>query len=135
MGDELEQVLRGKMLHDVLYAIPISHPIAVEIDRLTEELARYKEALEEYGHKCAKCGSVLQLVRPGKHQCQYCEMESALTAELARYKQGVEVNGYVTGVPDDIDANLYFASGWSRDIGKLKGKVRVLVMPMEDKNE
>lgn len=46
MGDELEQVLRGKMLHDVLYAIPISHPIAVEIDRLTTERYRYKEALE-----------------------------------------------------------------------------------------
>ena len=53
MGDELEQALRGKTLHDVLHAIPISHPIAVEIDRLTEELAdsqqecdRLKEELE-----------------------------------------------------------------------------------------
>ena len=46
MGDELEQVLRGKMLHDVLYAIPISHPIAVEIDRLTAELDRYKQGVE-----------------------------------------------------------------------------------------
>lgn len=66
-------------------------------EEVMKERDRYKAALakvmEEYGHKCAKCGSVLQLVRPGKHQCQYCEMESALTAELARYKQGVEVDG------------------------------------------
>ena len=47
MGDELEQVLRGKMLHDVLCAIPISHPIAVEIDRLTTELAEARDRLQE----------------------------------------------------------------------------------------
>ena len=46
MGDELEQALLGKTLHDVLCAIPISHPIAVEIDRLTAELDRYKQGVE-----------------------------------------------------------------------------------------
>ena len=106
----------------------IAEEVMKERDRYKAALA---EVMEEYGHKCAKCGSVLQLVRPGKHQCQYCEMESALTAELARYKQGVEVEGYVIGVPSDIDANLYFASGWSRELGKLRGKVRVLVMKVE----
>ena len=70
----------------------LAEEVMKEQDRLTAELA---EAREEYGYKCAKCGSVLQLVRPGKHQCQYGEMESALTAELARYKQGVEVEDFV----------------------------------------
>ena len=70
----------------------IAEEVMKERDRYKAALA---EVMEEYGHKCAKCGSVLQLVRPGKHQCQYCEMESALTAELDRYKQGVEMDGEV----------------------------------------
>ena len=97
-------------------------PYQVTIDKLTAELA---EVREEYGHKCAKCGSVLQLVRPGKHQCQYCEMESALTAELARYKQGVEVEDFVNryGV---LEAEYELRP-------ELWGKrVRVLVMKVEE---
>lgn len=97
-------------------------PYQVTIDKLTAELA---EVREEYGHKCAKCGSVLQLVRPGKHQCQYCEMESALTAELARYKQGVEVDDFVNhyGV---LQAEYELPT-------HLRGKrVRVLIMKVEE---
>ena len=87
--------------------------------------AALADVMEEYGHKCAKCGSVLQLVRPGKHQCQYCEMESALTAELARYKQGVEVEDFVNryGV---LEAEYELRP-------ELWGKrVRVLVMKVEE---
>ena len=97
-------------------------PYQVTIDKLTAELA---EMREEYGHKCAKCGSVLQLVRPGKHQCQYCEMESALTAELARYKQGVEVEDFVNhyGV---LEAEFELRPDlWGK-------RVRVLVMKVEE---
>ena len=50
-------------------------PYQATIDKLTAELA---EVREEYGHKCAKCGSVLQLVRPGKWQCQKCELDNML---------------------------------------------------------
>ena len=117
-------------------------PYQVTIDKLTAELA---EMREEYGHKCAKCGSVLQLVRPGKHQCQYCEMESALTAELAaekkfsqdriddieelhlelaRYKQGVEVRDFVNHY--GILENEFELHSHLRD-----KRVRVLVMKDE----
>ena len=101
-------------------------PYQVTIDKLTAELA---EMREEYGHKCAKCGSVLQLVRPGKHQCQYCEMESALTAELARYKQGVEVEVTV----DSYDyGNTSFICEDIKLPSEFRGqRVRVLVMKEE----
>ena len=96
------------------------------IDRLTAELA---EVREEYGHKCAKCGSVLQLVRPGKYQCQYCEMESALTIELDRYKQGVEVEVTV----DSYDyGDTSFICEYIKLPGEFRGqRVRVLVMKDE----
>ena len=100
----------------------IAEEVMKERDRYKAALA---EVMEEYGHKCAKCGSVLQLVRPGKHQCQYCEMESALTAELARYKQGVEVEDFVNryGV---LEAEYELRP-------ELWGKrVRVLVMKVEE---
>ena len=100
----------------------IAEEVMRERDRLMAELA---EVREEYGHKCAKCGSVLQLVRPGKHQCQYCEMENALTAELSRYKQGVEVEDFVNryGV---LEAEYELRP-------ELWGKrVRVLVMKVEE---
>ena len=105
----------------------IAEEVMRERDRLTAELA---EVMEEYGHKCAKCGSVLQLVRPGKHQCQYCEMESALTAELDRYKQGVEVgvtvDSYDYGDTSFICEDIKLPS-------EFRGRrVRVLVMKVEE---
>lgn len=114
----------GQAMHGEIWCnnhAPEFDPVA-ELERLEKELA---EVREEYGHKCAKCGSVLQLVRPGKHQCQYCEMESALTAELARYKQGVEVEDFVNryGV---LEAEYELRP-------ELWGKrVRVLVMKVEE---
>lgn len=52
-------------------------------------------------------------------------------AELNRYKAGVEVEGYVTGVPTDINKDLYFASGWSRELNAFSNK-RVLVLVMKE---
>lgn len=100
----------------------IAEEVMRERDRLMAELA---EVREEYGHKCAKCGSVLQLVRPGKHQCQYCEMENALTAELSRYKQGVEVEDFVNNY--GVLQAEYELPSHLRD-----KQVRVLVMKVEE---
>ena len=37
--------------------------VQVPIDDWGEELPAY----------CGECGNLLELVRPGKHQCNYCE--------------------------------------------------------------
>ena len=129
MSDENYQERIEQLRHDRDKYIGMWRSQCNIAEEVMKERDRYKaalaEAMEEYGYKCAKCGSVLQLVRPGKHQCQYCEMESALTAELARYKQGVEVEDFVNryGV---LEAEYELRP-------ELWGKrVRVLVMKVEE---
>lgn len=57
-----------------------------------------------------------------------------LEQQLSRYQGAVEVEGYIAGVPTDISTELYFASGWSKELGKFSNKrVRVLVYPQADK--
>ena len=49
MGDELEQQLAGKTLDDIRHALPCSHPIQIELDKLEQankELAEYKCGVE-----------------------------------------------------------------------------------------
>lgn len=52
MGDELEQQLAGKTLDDIRHALPCSHPIQIELDKLEQankELAEYKCGVEVVG--------------------------------------------------------------------------------------
>lgn len=97
-------------------------PYQVTIDKLTAELAEVREEAKVWQDRYRKRGYVMD------EHTKALERAEVAEAELARYKQGVEVEGYVIGVPSDIDADMYFASGWSRELGKLRGKVRVLVM-------
>lgn len=46
MGDDLEQVLEGKTLEDIVHSLPCSHPIQVEIDRLKADLEEGQQERE-----------------------------------------------------------------------------------------
>ena len=114
-----------------------------EISKLTKQLAERDGEIEqlELQIKQLENGDFYrqleqQLVEEKKaagywmeQSCKDHNRAEKLEQQLSSYQGAVEVEGYVAGVPTDISTELYFASGWSKELGKFNNKkVRVLVM-------
>ena len=106
----------GQAMHGEIWCnnhAPEFDPVA-ELERLEKELAEARVEINRRDELCKKC-------------------EREYEAELDRYKQGVEVEVTV----DSYDyGDTYFICEDIKLPSEFRGqRVRVLVMPMEDKNE
>ena len=83
MGDELEQVLVGKTLADIIHALPFDHPIQKEIERLKAELEEARNAAFPTVDKTAKpSGKGCLVVDCGSYSLELSKEASVLIQDL-----------------------------------------------------
>ena len=108
------------------------------IEQLEQELAEFKQWQKEDHDKLVQQVQTIDVLEQEIEQwkAEYAKVNQVRNEQdeqLSRYAGAVEVEGYVAGIPTDIDSNLYFASGWSKELSKFSNQqVKVLVMK-EDK--
>lgn len=92
MGDELEELLQGKTLNDIMRTVPISHPIYVEIDDLRRQLEEAQAEVERLKQDVRCQGLIIQNATEGwVPEMLY----KAVEAKLSRYEGAVEVEGII----------------------------------------